>query len=202
MTMRPGAFFPLLEDRSMLHPKLGRRVIGSAFLMTVLLSPTLGAQASGTQSVTATVTAKVYAPLTIVKNDDLRFGSLYSPYAAKTILFTDNTSFIGRAKFTIGGEGGAEISMVVNVPSTLASGANTLPVGSFELRHHTSDTDAAGTDVALVSGNNTVTFNLTGAAGASGNRWVRVRATASPGGSQATGNYTANLVVTVNYTGA
>jgi hypothetical protein len=192
---------PSFEDSPMRFRTSGRRAAGLALLTTLLAAPALRAQASGTQSATATVTARVFAPLTIVKNADLRFGNLYAPYAAKSVAYTDDAASGGRAKFTIGGEGGAEISLVVNVPSSLASGTNTLPVGSFELRHHTSDVDNAGSDVALAAGNNTVTFTLTGTTGAAGNRWVRVRGTASPGVSQATGNYTANLLVTINYTG-
>jgi len=162
----------------------------------------LSAQASPTQSTTAQISARVFAPLSITRNEDLRFGNLYSPFAAKTIAFTDNAASGGRARFTLSGEGGAELSLVVNVPSTVASGGNTMPVGSFFLRYHTTDVDGAGTDASLATGNNTFTVSLTGTAGSVGALYLRVRATATPGTSQAAGTYAGTITVTVNYTGA
>lgn len=178
-----------------------RRAAGLA-LVALACSTTLHAQASGTQSTTAQITARVFAPLTIVKNEDLRFGNLFAPYAAKTIAFTDNAASGGRARFTISGEGGAELSLTVNVPATLTSGANTLPVGTFTLRRHTTDVDNAGTDAVMVTGDNTYTANLSGTAAGAGAMYLRVIATATPGGSQAAGSYTGTITVTVNYTGA
>jgi spore coat protein U-like protein len=201
MSLKPR-LFPTKDAIMVLHAAHLRRAFCATLIALAASAGALQAQASGTSSANATVSAKVFAPLSIVKNDDLLFGSLYSPYASKSVEYTDNTTFVKRAKFTLAGEGGAEITLVINVPSTLASGTNTLPVGSFELRHHSSDVDGSGTDVALAVGSNTVTLNLTGSAGGAGNRYVRVRATANPGATQATGVYTATMTVTVNYTGA
>lgn len=174
----------------------------AALFSAVLVASPLYAQAGPPSNTTAQISARVYAALTIVKNDDLRFGNLFAPYAAKTIAFTDNSAAGGRARFTLSGEGGAELSLTVNVPSTIASGGNTLPVGTFVLRRHTADSDVAGTDLSLASGDNTVTANLTGTAGGAGAMYLRVIGTATPGGAQATGSYTGIITVTVNYTGA
>ena len=178
-----------------------RRAAGLV-LVALVSTSALQAQASGTQSTTAQITARVFAPLTIVKNEDLRFGNLFAPYAPKTIAFTDNTAAAGRARFTVSGEGGAELSMTVNVPSELTSGANTLPVGTFVLRRHTTDADVGGTDNSMATGDNTYTATLSGSAGGAGSLFLRVIATATPGGSQAAGAYTGTITVTVNYTGA
>jgi Mat/Ecp fimbriae major subunit len=179
-----------------------RRAWCAALLAGTVGATSLQAQASPTQNATAQITARVYSALTIVKNEDLRFGNLFAPYASKTIAFTDDAASGGRARLTLSGEGGAELNLVVNVPSSIASGANTLPVGTFVLRRHTTDANTGGTDVSLVTGDNTITTPLSGTAGGAGSLFLRVIATATPGGSQATGAYSGTISVTVNYTGA
>jgi len=183
-----------VTDRWLLRASVGISIVAA--------TARLHAQASPTQSTTAQITARVYAPLTITRNEDLRFGNLYSPFPAKAIAFTDNAASGGRARFTLSGEGAAELSLVVNVPSAVTSGSSSLPVGSFVLRTNTTDADGSGTDTSLSTGDNTLTANLSGSAGASGNLYLRVRATATPGGTQAAGVYTGTITVTVNYTGA
>jgi hypothetical protein len=199
-----AASHPLLREDPIVNAlhSLSRRA--AALLLFVFATASVAnAQASSTQSTNAQITARVFAPLTIVKNEDLRFGNLFAPYAAKTIAFTDNAASGGRARFTLSGEGGAELSLVVNVPSFISNVAsNQLPVGTFVLRTHTADVDNAGTDTNLSTGDNTVTANLTGTSGSVGALFLRVRATATPGVSQATGAYTGTITVTVNYTGA
>jgi Domain of unknown function (DUF4402) len=179
------------------------RQMCSAALLTVTFGAGIArAQASPAQSTTAQITARVFAPLMVVKNEDLRFGNLFAPYAAKAVAFTDNAASGGRARLTLSGEGGAELSLVVNVPSTITSGSDALPVGSFFLRRHTTDADVGGTDAALATGDNTFTVTLSGTSGGSGALYLRVRGTATPGASQPTGSYAGQIAVTVNYTGA
>ncbi len=193
----------LIKDPTVNVLKTSARL--AALVIALLLGSTTvaRAQASSTQSTNAQITARVFAPLTIVANEDLRFGNLFAPYAPKSIAFTDNAASGGRARFTLSGEGGAELSLVVNVPDRILSPASAeLPVGSFVLRTHTTDVDNAGTDTNLSTGDNTVTANLTGTSGSVGALFLRVRATATPGVSQATGAYTGTITVTVNYTGA
>jgi hypothetical protein len=181
-----------------------RRAVTALLLGVVCVGRTASAQGSPTTNTTAQITARVFAPLSVTKNEDLRFGNLFAPYAAKSIAYTDNTAAGGRARLTLAGEGGAELNLVVNVPSviTRVSGTETLPVGSFALRRGTTDADNSGTDASLVTGDNTFTVVLSGTAGGSGNMYLRVIGTATPGTSQTTGSYLGNISVTVNYTGA
>lgn len=172
-----------------------------AMLVLALAAAPVLAQ-NNPQSTTAQVTARVFTPLSVVRNEDLRFGALFAPFAAKTIAFTDDAATGGRARFTLSGEGGAELALTIAVPSTIASGANTLAVGSFELRRHTVDANTGGTDEALVAGDNAVTLTLPGSAGASGSVFLRIRATATPGTGQAAGAYAGTITVTASYTGA
>ncbi|MCC7052930.1 MAG: DUF4402 domain-containing protein [Gemmatimonadaceae bacterium] len=185
-------------------PTLVRRVLTAAILPLFAVVTQAQAQASPTVNTNAQITARVFAPLSVTKNEDLRFGNLFAPYAAKAVAFTDNTAAAGRARLTVAGEGGAELSLVVNVPSviTRVSGTETLPVGSFSLRRSTTDVDGTGTDAVLATGDNTYTVTLSGSAGGSGNLYLRVIGTATPGASQATGSYLGQISVTVNYTGA
>jgi hypothetical protein len=190
------------EDQQMMSVTVVRRAWCAALLCLAAGATKAQAQGSSTQNTTAQITARVFAPLSVTKNEDLRFGNLFAPYAAKSVLFTDNSAAAGRARLTLSGEGGAELNLVVNVPSTIASGGNTLPVGSFNLRRGTTDVDGSGTDAALSTGDNTFTVVLSGTAGGAGNLYLRVNGTATPGGSQATGAYAGVINVTVNYTGA
>jgi spore coat protein U-like protein len=192
------------EVAQMLSVIASRRAWCAALLGVSLIGGAAYAQASPTVNTTAQITARVFAPLSVTKNEDLRFGNLFAPYAAKAIAYTDNSASGGRARLTIGGEGGAELSLVVNVPSviTRVGGSETLPVGSFALRRGTTDVDGSGTDAALATGDNSFTVTLSGTAGASGNLFLRVIGTATPGTSQTTGSYLGNISVTVNYTGA
>ena len=180
------------------------RALRATIVPLLVFASLAQAQASPTTNTNAQITARVFAPLSVTKNEDLRFGNLFSPYAPKSVLYTDNTAAAGRARLTIAGEGGAELSLVVNVPSdiTRVGGTETLPVGSFQLRRGTTDADGSGTDANLATGDNTYTVTLSGSAGGSGNLYLRVIGTATPGAAQATGSYLGQITVTVNYTGA
>lgn len=181
-----------------------RRVAVALLLGVVCAGEAANAQAGPTTNTTAQITARVFTPLSVTRNEDLRFGNLFAPYSPKAIAYTDNTAAGGRARLTLAGEGGAELNLVVNVPNviTRVGGSETLPVGSFAMRRGTTDVDGSGTDAALVTGDNTFTVVLSGTAGSTGNMFLRVIGTATPGGSQAAGSYLGNITVTVNYTGA
>lgn len=181
-----------------------RRLCSATIVPLLVVASLAQAQASPTTNSNAQITARVFAPLSITTNEDLRFGNLFSPYAPKSVLFTDNTAAAGRARLTIAGEGGAEVSLVVNVPSviTRVGGTETLPVGSFQLRRSTTDVDGSGTDSNLAANDNTYAIVLSGSAGGSGSLFLRVIGTATPGAAQVSGAYLGQITVTVNYTGA
>jgi hypothetical protein len=161
------------------------------------------AQASSAQTATTPVTARVFTPLTLTANEALRFGNLYSPFAAKTIAWTDNATSAGRARFTISGEGGAEMALSITVPANISSGANNIPLSAVELRHGTTDADASGSVVTLTTATaNSLNVTMGGAAGSSQSYFLRLRATATPGASQTSGSYAGTISVSVNYTGA
>ena len=161
------------------------------------------AQSSPTQTASTQVSARVFTPLAITSNEALRFGNLFSPFSAKTIAWTDNAASSGRARFTITGEGGAELALSITVPASIAAGVHEIPLSAVELRHGTTDADASGTTVALnTGGSNVLTVTMGGAAMSSQSYFLRLRATATPGASQASGTYTGTISVAVNYTGS
>jgi hypothetical protein len=180
-----------------------KRAVLSATVLLFASARMLTAQASPSQTATTQVSARVFTPLAITSNEALRFGNLYSPFTAKAIAWTDNAASGGRARFTITGEGSAELALSITVPANISAGANNIPLSALELRHGTTDADASGTVVALNTGTaNTLNVTMGGAAASSQSYFLRIRGTATPAASQAAGSYTGTISVAVNYTGS
>ncbi len=180
-----------------------QRAVLSAIALLLAVAPPLLAQSSPTQTATTQVSARVFTPLAITSNEALRFGSLFSPFTAKTIAWSDNAASGGRARFTITGEGGAELALSITVPADISAGANSIPLSTVELRHGTTDADAAGSVTTLNTGTaNTFNVTMGGAAASSQSYFLRIRATATPAANQAAGSYAGTISVAVNYTGS
>ncbi len=180
-----------------------QRAALAAIALSLVLAADLSAQASPSQTATTQVSARVFTPLAITSNEALRFGNLFSPFAAKTIAWTDNAASGGRARFTITGEGGAELALSITVPTSISAGANNIPLSAVELRHGTTDADATGTVEALNTGTaNALNVTMGGAAASSQSYFLRIRATATPAANQVAGSYSGTISVAVNYTGS
>ncbi len=65
-----------------------QRAVLSAIALLLAVAPPLLAQSSPTQTATTQVSARVFTPLAITSNEALRFGSLFSPFTAKSRIFT------------------------------------------------------------------------------------------------------------------
>lgn len=179
------------------------RSLGAMALLVACAFSSAQAQASAAQTATTPVSARVFTPLTLTANEALRFGNLYSPFTAKTIAWTDNAASGGRARFTITGEGGAEMALSITIPANISSGVNTIPLSAVELRHGTTDADASGTIVTMNTGTaNALNVTMGGSAATSQSYFLRLRATATPAANQAAGTYSGTISVSVNYTGA
>lgn len=180
-----------------------KRAMLGAVALLLSVNSIAAAQASPAQTASTQVSARVFTPLAITSNEALRFGNLFSPFAAKTIAWTDNAASGGRARFTITGEGGAELALSITVPSSIAAGANNIPLSAVELRHGTTDGDGTGTVVALNTGSaNALNVTMGGAAASSQSYFLRLRATATPAANQQSGSYAGTISVAVNYTGS
>ena len=180
-----------------------QRAAIAAIALLLAFAPDLSAQASPSQTATTQVSARVFTPLAITSNEALRFGNLFSPFTAKTIAWTDNAASGGRARFTITGEGGAELALSITVPENISTGGNNIPLSAVELRHGTADADGSGTVTTLNTGTaNALNVTMGGAAASSQSYFLRIRATATPAANQAAGSYAGTISVAVNYTGS
>ncbi len=153
-------------------------------LGTVLAADGADAQNSANASATATV----QQPLSVSKTNDLAFGSVF-PGLNKTVAVTE----AGAAAFSIQGQANASVDLTFSTPSTLASGGNSLNIGTWTARRNTSNSAASGTDFTP-SGTATST-TLSGG----GALYVFVGATVQPTVSQVAGTYTGTLTLTVVY---
>jgi hypothetical protein len=146
------------------------------------------AQNSATTS--ASATARIIAPITLVKTADLNFGDVVPSGVAGTVTVTPaairtaaggaslgNGAAVTAAAFTVGGQG--SVTYAITLPAaavTLTTGANTMTVDTF-----TSNPSGTG---LLSSG---------------GSQALTVGANLNVGVAQATGTYVGTFNVTVAY---
>ncbi len=156
----------------------------SGVLSIGLLTRPLAAQTAANTSVTATVAQ----PLAVSATAPLAFGTVV-PGTNKTVAVSDAAA----AAFSITGNALGVVSLTFTLPSTIASGANTMPVANWTGRRNTTNNAGAGTDFTPSA------TPVQGSLSASGELFVFVGATAQPGASQAAGSYTGTLTLTVVY---
>jgi hypothetical protein len=138
----------------------------------------------------------------VTTQDELAFGTFTTLARARRVAFTDNGPMGRRGRFTIRGDGDTELLMELVVPDAMRSGVGTLPLSEWGIRVNTVDTDVGGVDAALASGVNRTSLRLPGIAGATSMLYIRLSATASPGGVQPAGAYSATVQIALNYVGA
>jgi hypothetical protein len=136
----------------------------------------------------ATVTATVQQPITVTKNNDLSFATVF-PGVDKTIAVTAG----GAAKFTVAGQASTPVNLTFTIPATIASGGNTLTLASWAGHFATTDVTSGGTSFTPSSSATAATLSGSGAL------YVYVGATAQPTVTQAAGSYSGNMTMTVVY---
>lgn len=139
-------------------------------------------------SASASATAVVQQPIVVSKSNDLAFGNVF-PGLNKTVAVTD----AGAAAFSISGQSGANINLTFTTPSSLTSGANSLPLATWTARRNTTNSAASGTDFTPSASATSATLSGVGAL------YVFVGATAQPGVALPAGTYTGTLSLTVVY---
>lgn len=161
------------------------------FVLSILIVAGLFVAVGTTFAATANASATIVSSIAVaqVTNKGLRFGTLVSPSAEKTVIVGADDSVtnadglvrvpadtdVGAAQFTVTGE--ATYGYAITVPSgsiTISNGTTTMSVGSFTASK-ASGTLTAGTDTFKVGGTLTI------------------------GAAQATGSYTGTFDVTVAY---
>jgi hypothetical protein len=159
---------------------MGPRV--TALFLAVALAGAGGVQAQGPSR-----------PLTVTGSQNLVFGAVI-PGVPQTILRTD-AAFAGR--YEMRGSNRAEVRIEFTLPAAMAGPAGaTLPLqfGAGDGGRNTENT--IGTAVAFDPRVPLVT-NLH----ANGRLYIWLGGTASPSGTQRSGNYTAVITLTASYTG-
>jgi hypothetical protein len=155
---------------------------------TAVLGILLAAPAAAQNSASANVTADVQQPITVTKNNDLTFGTVF-PGVNKSIPVTSASA----AAFGIAGQASATVSLTFTLPATLGSGGNTLPLASWVARRNTTNSSASGTDFTPSASATSATLHT------DGNLYVFVGATAQPAVNQPSGAYSNTLTMTVVY---
>ena len=160
-----------------------------------------GAMAQSTATGTANVGATILKPISIAKDVDLNFGKVVpgaalgtvvlSPLAARTpsggtTIMATQTGTVAAAQFTVTGEGAATYTLSLPESTTMAltgTPGTTMTVDEFT------------SDLETVEGIAT----LTGTAGGSGTKVIKVGATLNVGANQPQGVYSGTFEVTVAY---
>ena len=158
----------------------------------------LAIPAQSQESAINQATATVLSALTILGNNDLVFGSV-TPGLNKAV---DKATVGFAAEWEIAGVSGSEISITFSLPTdlTLIDSTITMPItftntdASFEDGTGAGQTAPAGLFNPLGPGAERL--------GAMGTLYLWLGGTVQPGLTQTGGNYAADLVLTVAYTGS
>ncbi len=162
-------------------------------LMTLALAAGV-VTAAEAQTASITATARVLAPIAVGTTDDLRFGDVVQG-TNKVVAASDAAS----GQFEFSGSTGAEVDLVLTLPTGLDDGGgNLMPINTWTGLRGVNATRGAGTAFTPTDGA-TITDNL-GAAVPDVYR-IFLGATVVPGGGQTPGNYTGAIDLQVTYTG-
>lgn len=171
--------------------RVARPTLRSAALRSIVLllaTAATAAAASAQSSSSASVTAVVQQPIAVTKTSDLAFGAVF-PGLTKTVAVTD----VGAAAFAIQAQAGANINVTFALPSTITSGAASLPITAWTARRTTTSSPVSGTDFVPGSAATSAVISATGAL------YVYLGATAQPTAAQAAGTYSGTATITVVY---
>lgn len=167
-------------------------------LVAMLMSPSAKSQDVAVGQATATV----LAVLSVTATQSLDFGNVYQGVAKAQ----DETSDASSGIFTITGQASATVACYLQLPDyvALANGSDRMPI-TFSSTDATFSVQAAGTPSAPGAGAtaNTNPRSLSGTAiGAAGTSKIFLGGKVIPTINQTAGSYSADIVLTVAYTGS
>ena len=146
------------------------------------------------QTASISATARVLAPVAVGTTEDLRFGDVIQ--GTNKIVAA---SAIESGQFEFSGSTGAEVDLVLTLPTDLDDGGgNLMPINTWTGLRGVNATRGAGAAFVPTDGA-TITDNLGPLAGDFYR--IFVGATVVPGGAQTPGSYTAPVDLQVTYTG-
>ncbi|MEO5799440.1 MAG: hypothetical protein ABIZ70_09730 [Gemmatimonadales bacterium] len=163
------------------HAVTGRRL--AALIALAIVAAPLSAQ-----SASITATATVFRPITISGARNLDFANVF-PGVNKSVAVSAATS----GRFDIVAEASQAVSLTFALPTTLASGVNSLAIGSWNgCWNATNSTTGCTTFTPSASASNATVGGAT-------NLYVFVGATVLPTAAQVAGAYTGTVSLTVAY---
>lgn len=165
---------------------------------SVLTAVLFGAGASTASAQTAQgsiqATAQVLTALSVRSAGDLDFG-LVVQGISKSVNASAPAAGTSSGKFTIAGQAAQPVNVTFTaLPANLTSGGNTLPI-TYTGIHNTTNSAAGGT--AFTPSTGVPSTPLSG----TGNLYVFMGGTVTPGGTQASGNYSGTVTMQVAYVG-
>lgn len=142
------------------------------------------------QTANVSATATVVTPLAVTGSAPLAFGNVFQG-VNKTVAATDAAS--GRLSIT--GFGTSQVALTFTLPTNLTSGANNLPINTWDVRSNGTNSTTGTTIMTVVSGT-PVNSNLV-----AGNLFLFVGGRVQPAAAQVAGAYTGSVVLAAAYTG-
>jgi hypothetical protein len=158
--------------------------------LTALIALVGAAGAAQGQSASIAATATVVTPITVTGTAPLAFGNVFQG-VNRTVAFSDATS----GRFSLTGYLGSQVALTFTLPTTLTSGANTMPINTYDVRVNGTNVTAGATALTVTSGT-PVNSNFV-----AGNLFVFVGGRVVPAAAQAGGTYTGSIVLAAAYTG-
>ncbi|MDZ7631883.1 MAG: DUF4402 domain-containing protein [Gemmatimonadaceae bacterium] len=158
--------------------------------LCALLAVAGAANTAVAQSASIAATATVVTPITVTGTAPLAFGNVFQG-VDRTIAFSDATS----GRFSLTGYLNAQVALTFTLPTVLTSGANTMPINTYDVRRNGTNVTAGATALTVTSGTPVNTNFL------NGNLFVFVGGRVQPAAAQAAGSYTGSIVLTAAYTG-
>jgi len=145
---------------------------------------------SYSQQTPLTIRATVLSPISVTATD-LNFGNV-----VRNVTKTINPGSSGSGRWEVTGDVGKEVQLTFIVPTYISSGSNELSYScsSTEAKY---STDASGTPGTTFSPLSTITTNLS----SSGKLYVFIGGKLQPTSSQAAGDYTGTITMSIQYTG-
>jgi spore coat protein U-like protein len=148
----------------------------------------LAASAGNAQTGQITASANVLPSITVTGAQNLDFGNV-TPGVASTVAVTAATA----GRFDLLGQAAAPVNLTFSLPTTLASGLNTLPIGTWTGRVNTSNVPTGGTSFTPSASAQAATFS------GAGELWVFLGGTVTPASNQTPGLYTGTVTLTAVY---
>jgi spore coat protein U-like protein len=148
------------------------------------------ATAAQAQSANIQALATVFQPITITGARSLDFGNVF-PGLGKTVGVADATS----GRFDLTGQASSNVNLTFTLPTNLSDGGgNLLPIGIWTGCHNGTNAVGSCSTFTPISGVATPS-----AFSAAGGLFVWLGGTVTAGASQAAGNYTGTVTLTVAY---